>query len=112
RRVLFRSNEILSEARSTAQQERSVAAALADTNAQTTNDDNATSGPDATLAQPTGNLGVAGVQQRALPATAIDSAGSALQTRTLVRSEERRVGKASRSVEGLEAVMWREDYVS
>src|SRR5699024_12536313 len=78
------SNEILSEARSTAQQERSVAAALADTNAQTTNDDNATSGPDATLAQPTGNLGVAGVQQRALPATAIDSAGSALQTRTLV----------------------------
>ena len=78
------SNEVLSEARSTAQQERSVAAALADTNAQTTNDDNATSGPDATLAQPTGNLGVAGVQQRALPATAIDSAGSALQTRTLV----------------------------
>lgn len=77
-------NEPLSEARSAAQQERNIAAALAQTDEQPTADDNADSDTNAVLAQPTGNPGVAGVQQRALPATAIDSARSALQTRTLL----------------------------
>ena len=77
-------NEVLSEARSEAQQERTVAAALADTDAQHTTDDNQQGDSDATLTQLTGNSAVAGVQQQALPATAVDSAQSALQTRTLV----------------------------
>lgn len=77
-------NEVLSEARSEALQERTVAAALADTDAQPTTADDQQTDSDATLAQPTGTPGVAGVQQHALPATAIDSAQSALQTRTLV----------------------------
>src|SRR5699024_6479800 len=77
-------NEVLSEAHSEAQQERTVAAALADTDAQHTTDDNQQRDSDATLTQLTGNSAVAGVQQQALPATAIDSAQSAMQTRTLV----------------------------
>src|SRR5699024_4241317 len=79
-------NEVLSEAHSEAQQERTVAAALADTDAQHTTDDNQQRDSDATLTQLTGNSAVAGVQQQALPATAIDSAQSAMQTRTLVIS--------------------------
>src|SRR5699024_9095107 len=85
-------NEVLSEAHSEAQQERTVAAALADTDAQHTTDDNQQRDSDATLTQLTGNSAVAGVQQQALPATAVDSAQSALQTRTLV------ITRASRGI--------------
>lgn len=71
--------DALSQARSDALQERSVADALAASDTEST-------GPESSLAQPTGTPTVSGVQQYALPATAIDSAQSELQTRTLVIS--------------------------
>src|SRR5699024_9332277 len=77
-------NEVLSEAHSEAQQERTVAAALADTDAQHTTDDNQQRDSDATLTQLTGNSAVADVQQQALPATAFDSAPAAVHARVLV----------------------------
>lgn len=69
--------ETLSQARSDALQERSVADALAAT-------DTESPGAEPSLAQPTGAPTVSPVAQHALPATAIDSAQSELQTRTLV----------------------------
>lgn len=70
-------NETLTAARDAAVQERSVATALAET-------DTGTEDEEPGLAQPTGAPVIAGVQQYALPATAIDSALSEVQTRTLV----------------------------
>lgn len=78
-------NEALTQARSEAQQERKVAAALDSTDTETSEaeTDGAGNG-DANLAQPTGVPAVSAVKQYALPATAVDAAQSELQTRTLV----------------------------
>ena len=78
-------NDTLTQARSEAQQERKMAAALNSTDAEpgeTESDQSAND--DASLAQPTGVPTVSGVKQYALPATAVDAAQSELQTRTLV----------------------------
>lgn len=80
-------NETLTQASSDAQQERAVAEALGETDAQPVpgqENDGAQTSPRASLARLTGAPHVTGVQQHALPATAIDSAQSELQTRTLV----------------------------
>ncbi|GAA2024937.1 hypothetical protein GCM10009720_00840 [Yaniella flava] len=82
-------NEALTQARSDALSERTVADALASTDAEPVpaaepDDSGDLESSRASLAQPTGTSSVTGVQQHALPATAIDSALSELQTRTLV----------------------------
>ena len=70
-------NDTLAEARTEAQDQRSVAAAEAATDEQL---DTTAAGHDYLTGAPT----VTGVVQRSLPATAVDAAVSELQTRTLV----------------------------
>jgi len=79
------SNEALTQARSAAQQERKVAAALDSTDAEPSETEtDRSANDDASLGQPTGVPAVSAVKQYALPATAVDAARSELQTRTLV----------------------------
>src|SRR5699024_4766807 len=79
------SSEPLTQARSAAQQERKVAAALDSTDAEPSETEtDRSANDDASLGQPTGVPAVSAVKQYALPATAVDAARSELQTRTLV----------------------------